>query len=392
MQVVQIDTGLLNLPEYNVRSNTSRTEVTSLVKSITETGIVEPLIVRKVGEKYDIISGGRRFIALKSMGETSIPCIVSNIAKKQAIIKYLRDHEEPRSLNPMELAKTIKENLGENFQSIAEFANNDEKKIEYYEKVYSLLDLPIELQTLIERNIVKYTVFLTLLQLDAYKDWKNTSGNDPLKTKLRNRYMDQMRQIWREIQRTDESLKSEIDKKVKLQNYIYSVKKSRLEKVLEKPKEEMLKAANNLCEVIRDIKGKCNLFFEMKSDEDIQKNAERFHTELKEKIAAEESAFIDKSEIGGVQFRINFRKQFLGAQTTHKFGNCICGDELNLDKINSAQHEDLLIMDELKKKHDEKRDKSKYLYDLYNPFRISLTNYLSAKENYDELVRFYNAQ
>ena len=57
-----------------------------LLKSIEKVGILEPVIVREVGDKYEIISGQRRFEAAKILGYKTVPTIIYEVNKDEATV------------------------------------------------------------------------------------------------------------------------------------------------------------------------------------------------------------------------------------------------------------------------------------------------------------------
>ena len=55
-----------------------------LALSIREHGVIQPIIVRKIGDKYEIIAGERRFRASQIAGKKTIPALVRNIDDKES--------------------------------------------------------------------------------------------------------------------------------------------------------------------------------------------------------------------------------------------------------------------------------------------------------------------
>ena len=74
--------------------------------SIKEHGVIQPIIVRKVGDKYEIIAGERRFRASQLAGKTTIPALVRNIDDKEAAKIALLENLQRKDLTPIEEAKT----------------------------------------------------------------------------------------------------------------------------------------------------------------------------------------------------------------------------------------------------------------------------------------------
>ena len=67
-----------------------------LSASIKEHGVIQPIIVRKIGDKYEIIAGERRYKASTMAGLTKIPAIIRNLddkeASKVALLENLQEH------------------------------------------------------------------------------------------------------------------------------------------------------------------------------------------------------------------------------------------------------------------------------------------------------------
>ncbi len=390
MEVEEIDAGDLNIPEYNVSSQKNRIEVTSLVKTITETGIVEPLIVRKKEDKYDIISGDRRFLALKSMGCPTMPCIVVDISEDQAIKHYIEYNEEKHGLNPIELARIIDYEIKKTNKSIYDIANKDQQKANHYEKLYSLLDLPIVLRDLIEQDKINYKLLLPLLELELYNEWKNTKIDSLKKTKLKNSYLNTMEKIWESVSNFGGDVEKEIKNRVRIQNHIYLAKKSKVDKVLKKPKEEINIAKNNLIEDMNKIIEECNIGFEIDEDKDLEKNSERLLDILKAKLGITDDKLNERTEIYRIQALLNFRKSFLNNQELHNFKRCVCGEKIDLKKINNAMQEDLKKISELRKLDMQKESMKNKMFRSHNSLQKNRKNYISAKDRYNELIKYYN--
>ena len=82
-----------------------------LAVSIKEHGIIQPIIVRKVNDKYEIIAGERRYKASQLAGLTDIPAIVTELDDKESSKVGLLENLQRKNLNPIEEAKTYKKIL-----------------------------------------------------------------------------------------------------------------------------------------------------------------------------------------------------------------------------------------------------------------------------------------
>ena len=106
--------------------------ISSLAEDIKENGLDNPLIVRKLeNDKFDLICGRHRFLALKKLCENKIPCIVQELTDDEADIKLLNSNLNQRhNYKLSELAKAYKlkkEILQRKYQNSLDKVSNDEK-------------------------------------------------------------------------------------------------------------------------------------------------------------------------------------------------------------------------------------------------------------------------
>lgn len=85
MNIVNINVDKLTVADINVRK-TQINEIEELASSIDELGLINPISVRKIDsdDKYEIIAGQRRYLAMKSLNKHTIPCIIINVSDKIA--------------------------------------------------------------------------------------------------------------------------------------------------------------------------------------------------------------------------------------------------------------------------------------------------------------------
>ncbi len=82
-----------------------------LAVSIKEHGVIQPIIVRNIGNKYEIIAGERRYKASALAGLTKIPAIIRNLDDKESSKVALLENLQRKNLNPIEEAKTYQKIL-----------------------------------------------------------------------------------------------------------------------------------------------------------------------------------------------------------------------------------------------------------------------------------------
>ena len=86
-------------------------ELSKLEESIKDNGVLEPIIVRKKDDRYEIVSGHRRKLASTLVGLKSIPCIVRNMNDDEATIYMVDSNMHRETILPSEKAKAYKMKL-----------------------------------------------------------------------------------------------------------------------------------------------------------------------------------------------------------------------------------------------------------------------------------------
>ena len=90
--------------EKQPRKNFDEEELSQLTESVRQYGVLQPLLVKKEGEKYRIIAGERRYRAAKEAGLKEIPVVIRDYTSQQAAEVSIIENVQRADLNPMEEA------------------------------------------------------------------------------------------------------------------------------------------------------------------------------------------------------------------------------------------------------------------------------------------------
>ena len=96
---------------FQPRKQFDESKLNELAESIKEHGIIQPLILRKLGNKYEIIAGERRFKAAIMIGMTQVPSIIMVLDDKSSAEVALIENIQRKDLTPIEEAKSYKQIL-----------------------------------------------------------------------------------------------------------------------------------------------------------------------------------------------------------------------------------------------------------------------------------------
>ncbi|MFH1534680.1 MAG: ParB/RepB/Spo0J family partition protein [Patescibacteria group bacterium] len=145
-----------------------------LVDSIKEHGIIQPLVVSKNGDKYQLIAGERRLRAAKIVGLDTVPAVLRNVSQQQKLEVSLIENIQRQDLNPIEEALAYIRLIDEFGLTQEQMAKRVGKNRTTVANLLRILELPEEVQkALIDRRITVGHAKV-ILSLDSEKDQLNT--------------------------------------------------------------------------------------------------------------------------------------------------------------------------------------------------------------------------
>ena len=103
-----MDINNLQRGQYQPRNEIDLESVSGLAESIASQGIIEPIIVRRIGNDiYEIVAGERRWKAAQKVGLKEIPCIIKEISDDDAMVIALLENIQREDLNVIEEAQAL---------------------------------------------------------------------------------------------------------------------------------------------------------------------------------------------------------------------------------------------------------------------------------------------
>lgn len=151
--------------KYQPRRTMDPQALEELANSIRIQGIIQPLIVRPVGAKYELIAGERRWRAAQQIGLTTVPAIVRAIPDEAAIAIALIENIQRADLNPIEEAIALQrliEEFGMTHHQIAETVGKSRASVT---NLLRLLSLPHAIKERLEIGLLEMGHARALLTL-----------------------------------------------------------------------------------------------------------------------------------------------------------------------------------------------------------------------------------
>ncbi len=102
--VIQVDIDIIDPSPHQPRLKFSEAAMEELAASITASGILQPVLLRRKGPRYELIAGERRWRAAQRAAMKSVPAIVRNVPDERAVEMTLIENLQREDLNPLEEA------------------------------------------------------------------------------------------------------------------------------------------------------------------------------------------------------------------------------------------------------------------------------------------------
>ena len=166
MQVENIKLSLVDRPADPIREYIDPDMVRELAESIREIGLQEPVIVRPLNGRYEIVAGDRRYLAHKLFDAPEIMAIVRELSDEEVLIVRATENDQREDLTPMERARVygkMRDQLGYATEKIARKMGRASATIKMY---LDLLDMEPEFQEAIDKKTIAISTANELRKID----------------------------------------------------------------------------------------------------------------------------------------------------------------------------------------------------------------------------------
>jgi len=164
--IINIPLSDLREPSVVIRTLINMESVRELAESIREKGVLQPILVRLDGDKYEIIAGHRRYLACKLLSEKTIPAIVKDLPEEEVLIMRAMENIQREDLSPLEEAKVygMLRDLGG--LTVEEISRKIGRSRITVKKYLTILELPEDIQKAVDKKLLPVTTASILSQID----------------------------------------------------------------------------------------------------------------------------------------------------------------------------------------------------------------------------------
>jgi ParB family chromosome partitioning protein len=168
--IMDVDLDKIVPNEYQPRKVFSDEKLKELAASIKEQGIIQPIIVHRIGSNFGLIAGERRWRAARLAGLKSIPALVREATKRELIEQALIENIQREDLNPLEAAEAFKRLQDEFKLTQEDLARRVGKERSTITNVLRILGLPKEIKQHLATGSLNMGHAKALLSLERHRD------------------------------------------------------------------------------------------------------------------------------------------------------------------------------------------------------------------------------
>lgn len=164
--IIEMDVESLTPNLFQPRKNFDKEKMEELKGSIKKHGIIQPIVVRKIANGYEIVAGERRLKAAKEIGLKKIPAIIKSINNEKSLEIALVENIQREDLNPVEQANAFKRLIDEFKLTQQELAEATGKSRALVTNTIRLLKLNMEIQKNISEGKISFGHAKLLLSIE----------------------------------------------------------------------------------------------------------------------------------------------------------------------------------------------------------------------------------
>ena len=223
--VEQIEMKMIRPSQFSIRDKFQRNDCDfeTLVNSIREHGLLQPILIRPLEHGFEIVAGHRRFQACRTLRWRFITAKIRELSDKQTYEIQLTENIQRKSMDPIEEAEAFRRYVIDfGWGGVSELAKKIGKSEEYVSHHMQLLKLPEEIKNKIASNSLKVSQAIEIVQVPFDRQQKIAS--EVINNNLTVRQIRELKMALKEeetfnkiiISTKDESRSSAIAKKASL--------------------------------------------------------------------------------------------------------------------------------------------------------------------------------
>ncbi len=163
--IKEIYTDQIDDPRDAMRTDMNRDALFELAGNIKQNGLINPITVRPVGERFEVVAGHRRLTACKIAGLIKINCVVRDLNDKQTFEVMAAENLERADVDPVDEAIFITKYMEQSGKNITDVAASLKRSVAYVKSRLSVGQMPEYMQEYLKEGKLKLGVALVLSEI-----------------------------------------------------------------------------------------------------------------------------------------------------------------------------------------------------------------------------------
>lgn len=165
-EVLDIPIGEITFPEAELRKQVVFEKLEELANSIRTVGLLNPIVVRKVGERWQLVAGWRRLKACEIIGLASVPCRVAPSNEEMADLQRIHENVFREDINPVDEGDFYRTLLKKYQWNISQLSLNIKKSPSYINNRINVVDADEEIKEAMRDEKIGISIAMELMRID----------------------------------------------------------------------------------------------------------------------------------------------------------------------------------------------------------------------------------
>lgn len=165
-ELIEIDMDLIDDPEVDIREWITREGIEELAKSIRNVGLIQPIVVFKNRDRYEVLVGHRRYLACKSIELGRIPAIVREVRPDEIDVMKLDENIFREDVSPIQIATYIRKIQLQKELTTMEIARYLGKTPQWVNSMLRLIDIDEYAKDAVDQGEISYSSALELQKVE----------------------------------------------------------------------------------------------------------------------------------------------------------------------------------------------------------------------------------
>ena len=155
----------VNEPDIPIRTDMDHDRFNELCESIKDIGLIEPIVVKKKGKKYEVVAGHRRLLACKALNLGKINCVLVGTKDADMEVVKFAENVVREDVHPIDEAVFLDSIMNRDKIKVEDLADMINKSTAYVWERLQILEYPVKLKEAFKNGVIRYSAARELFKI-----------------------------------------------------------------------------------------------------------------------------------------------------------------------------------------------------------------------------------